>query len=235
MLTKNKPLFYSSLCLLILFGSCKKQLDTNLIDPNGTGINNLTGKDIFSQAIVSASANRIGANISTAADNYDFAQQWMGFWARNSGWASSGVQQQMETFSLSSSFADGAWQSLYHNIYDFNFIIGHSTKGSVLPGAARAMKTMVYEDLVDQFGDIPYYAAANPNVELTPVYDKDAAIYKDLILQLDTAITDLSASQATDDDVADVMFKGDKSLWVKFANTLKLRILLRQVPKGDQS
>jgi hypothetical protein len=31
------------------------------------------------------------------------------------------------------------------------------------------------------------------------------------------------------------MFKGSKSLWIAFANTLKLRLLLRQVPNGNQS
>jgi hypothetical protein len=31
------------------------------------------------------------------------------------------------------------------------------------------------------------------------------------------------------------MFKGDKTKWVKLANTIKLRILIRQVPKGDQA
>ena len=50
-------------------------------------------------------------------------------------------------------------------------------------------------------------------------------------MQIDTAISDIQASQATPDDASDVMFAGNKNLWIQFANTIKLRILLRQVPK----
>jgi hypothetical protein len=31
------------------------------------------------------------------------------------------------------------------------------------------------------------------------------------------------------------MFKGDKNLWLQFANTMKLRVLMRLVPNGDQT
>jgi hypothetical protein len=235
MFTRNSVIYLLFFCGMFFLGSCKKQLDTNLSDPNGTGINDLKGKDVFAQAIVSASTNRTGANISTAADNYDFAQQWMCYWARNTGWASSGAQGQMENFSLPNSFSDGAWQSLYHNIYDLNFVIGNSSEKSVLPGASRALRCMIYQDLVDQFGNIPYTQSVDPILTLKPAYDSASAIYKDLVLQLDSAILSLQASQSGPDDAADVMFKGDKTLWIKFANTIKLRILLRQVPKGDQS
>ncbi|HXB91491.1 MAG TPA: SusD/RagB family nutrient-binding outer membrane lipoprotein [Puia sp.] len=222
-------------CGLLALTACKKQLDTNLNDPNGKGINELTGKDVFAQALVSAVTNKVGGNISTAADNYDYAQQWLGYWARNTGWASSGAQQQMETFGLNNSFGDGIWASLYHNIYDFNYVMGNSTTGSVLPGASRAMRAMIFEDLVDQFGNIPYSQAGQPGLTLAPAYDSAATIYKDLIVQLDSAILSLQASQATTDDASDVMFKGNKTLWLEFANTIKLRILLRQVPHGDQA
>jgi Starch-binding associating with outer membrane len=218
---------------LIAMGSCKKQLDTNLTDPNGKAISELSGKDIFAQALVSAVTNKVGANISTATDNYDYAQQWLGFWARNTGWASSGSQQQMETFGLNNSFGDGTWASLYHNIYDFNFVIGNSAANSILPGASRVMRSMVFEDLVDQFGNIPYSQAVHPPQVLQPSYDSAAAIYRNLIVQLDTAIMAIQGAQTTGDDASDVMFKGDKTLWLKFANTIKLRILLRQVPNGD--
>jgi len=235
MLYKNKLFPCLVICGLIFMVSCKKKLDTNLDDPNGKGINELAGKDVFPQALLSAVTNKVGANISTASDNYDYAQQWMGYWARNTGWASSGAQQQMETFNMNNSFGNGNWQSLYHNIYDLNFVIANSTKGSVLPGASRAMRAMIFEDLVDQFGNIPYSQALRPDLTLTPAYDSATAIYKDLIVQLDSAILSLQASQATADDASDILFKGDKNLWTKFANTIKLRIYLRQVPKGDQA
>jgi hypothetical protein len=220
---------------VIVLGSCKKELDKNQSDPNGLGINELGGKDVFAQALVSTVTNKIGANISTATNNYDFATQWMGYLARTTSFAPSGSQEQMETFGLTNSFSDGNWASLYHNIYDYDFVIGHSTANSILPGAARVMRTMVFQDLVDQFGNIPYTQAAQPTVTITPVYDSATTVYKALIVQMDSAITELQASQSTTDDASDVMFKGSKSEWIAFANTIKLRILLRQVPNGDQT
>src|ERR1700722_15513475 len=85
---------------LVAMASCTKKLNTNLDDPNGFAISTLSAKDVFAGALVSTVANKSGANISTAADNYDYAMQWMQYWSRNSGWVSSGSQQYMETFSL---------------------------------------------------------------------------------------------------------------------------------------
>jgi len=235
MLTKNKIVILLFGCGSLLAASCTKKLNTNIDDPNGKSSVVLTGKDFFAGALVEDINNIGGVNLYNAADNYDYANQWMQYWARNNGWASSGAQQLVEDFSPNNNFSDGVWGSLYHNIYDFNFVIANSSKGSILPGASRVMRVMLFQDLVDQFGNIPYSEAEQPAVTLTPKYDDAAAIYKDLALQLDTALTDIAASQSTPDDASDVMFGGAKTLWEQFANTVKLRVLLRQVPNGDQT
>ena len=223
MYIKNKLLPFL-LVALVAITSCSKQLNTNLTNPNGVGINTLSGKDVFAQALLSTVTNKIGA------DYYDYANQWMQYYSRNEGWASSGSQQQMEAFTLPNSFANGEWAALYHNIYDYNYVIGNSSTNSILPGASKVMKAMVFQDLVDQFGNIPYFQAANPSVNTTPSYDSASAIYADLIVQLDSAIASIQASQSTKDDASDIMFKGSKTPWLQLANTIKLRILLRQIP-----
>jgi Starch-binding associating with outer membrane len=232
---KNRTLLCVVLCGLIAFASCTKKLDTNIHDPNGTPSDQLTGKDFFAGSLVEAIFSKSGINLYNATDNYDYANQWMGYFSRDYGWASSGGQQTMEDFQLTNNFSNGVWGSLYHNIYDFNFIIANSSKGSILPGASRVLRAMLYQELVDQYGNIPYSQAEAPLVTLQPAYDSATAIYKDLIPQLDTALTDITASQSTADDASDVLFKGDKNLWLQFANTIKLRILMRQVPNGDQA
>jgi hypothetical protein len=159
MIIQNKLFKKILLCAIIAIvaASCKKQLDTNTKDPNGVGINTISGKDVFAQALVSTVADRIGVNINpTPVDNYDYATQWMGYWSRTTAFAASGIQSQMETFTLNHTFANGIWQSLYHNIYDYNFIIGHSSPNSILPGAAKTIRAMLFQDLVDQFGNVPY-------------------------------------------------------------------------------
>lgn len=233
MTPKNKHIFLLTLSVLVVLAGCTKKLDTNLHDPNGTPSSQLSGADYFAGALVELIYNYQGINLYNSTDNYDYAQQWMGYFARNNGWAASGGQQTMEDFQITNNFGNGPWGSSYHNIYDLNFVIANSSKNSILPGAARVVRTMLFQDLVDQYGNIPYSKAEQPLETLTPVYDSATVIYKDLVLQIDTAVQEISASQSTTDDASDVMFKGNKNLWLQLANTIKLRLLMRQVPNGD--
>ena len=55
-------------------------------------------------------------------------------------------------------------------------------------------------------------------------------IYEDLVLQLDAAMELINTTPADADEVGayDIVYHGDMDLWLKFANTLKLRILVNQ-------
>ena len=231
-IVRNKLFIYIALCGVLVMTACSKKLNTNGQDPNGLAIVSLSGKDVFAAALQATATNRIGACTSPSypGDNYDYAQEWMGYWSRNDGWSGSGLPAQIEAFAMTFNDANGLWQSVYHNIYDYTYVMGNSTTGSILVGASRIMRSMLFEDLVDQFGNIPYSQAGLSAASPTPVYDSATTIYKSLITQLDSAITEVNASQSTADDAADVMFKGAKASWLAFANTMKLRILLRQVP-----
>ena len=238
MLNRRKNLIYKlgslSLCVVIL-ASCSKKLDTNLNDPNGLPIYNVKPYQLFSQALLATVTNKVGANVSSATTNNQYAQEWMGYLARQNGWSAAGLGAHIQSYQLSFSDANGTWQSLYHNIYDYNYVMTDSTPNSILIGASRLMRAMVFQDLVDQFGNIPYSQACQPLVAQTPKYDSATAIYKSLVAQVDSAITEINSSQATSEDATDIMFKGNKASWLAFANTIKLRLLLRQVPNVYQS
>jgi len=100
---------------------------------------------------------------------------------------------------------------------------------------ARINKAFYFQLLVDLYGDIPYSEALKRGSNLNPVYDDAQDIYRDLIVQLDMAIAEFN--NADGDDVVvgaeDVAFQGNLERWVQFANTLKLRILLRQSNLAD--
>lgn len=239
MLNIRKNLIYKlgglSLCVVVLASSCSKKLDTNLNDPNGLPIYNVKPSQLFSQALLATVTNKIGANVSSATTNNQFAQEWMGYLARQKGWSAAGLGAHIQSYALSFSDANGTWQSLYHNIYDYNYVMTDSTANSILVGAARLMRAMVFQDLVDQFGNIPYSQACQPLAVQTPKYDSATTIYKSLVAQVDSAITEINNSQGTSEDITDVMFKGNKASWLAFANTIKLRLLLRQVPNVYQA
>ena len=101
----------------------------------------------------------------------------------------------------------------------------------------KVMKAYHFQLLVDMYGDIPYTEALQRSLEATPVYDDAQEIYNDLISQLDSAImlikdADIAVVMKPDEN-GDVMFEGDMDEWIRFANTVKLRILVREAGVKD--
>lgn len=101
---------------------------------------------------------------------------------------------------------------------------------------AKIMKAFHFQYLVDIYGDVPYFEAFQRAANTTPAYDEGQVIYADLIVQL-TAAQDMIAASASDATVVvpgtdDAMLHGNMAMWAKFANSLKLRILLRQSEVG---
>ena len=100
---------------------------------------------------------------------------------------------------------------------------------------AKIMKAFHFQYLVDAYGDVPYSEAFQRQANTTPKYDDAKDIYDDLLVQL-TAAQTLIAASASDATVlipaSDVMMQGNMAKWAKFANTIKLRILLRQSEIG---
>ncbi|MEI6184403.1 MAG: SusD/RagB family nutrient-binding outer membrane lipoprotein, partial [Bacteroidota bacterium] len=77
---------------------------------------------------------------------------------------------------------------------------------------------------------VPYTEAFHGTSNQTPKYDNASAIYDSLYEQLTLGINNLNAATSLDfpDATSDIMFKGNKALWIKLANTLKLKLLIRQ-------
>jgi hypothetical protein len=78
-----------------------------------------------------------------------------------------------------------------------------------------------YDVLVTTFGNIPYTQALDINTPL-PVYDDAVTVYNDLLTRLDADIAQLDP--AFNGIGGDNLFGGDVALWLKFANSLKLRM-----------
>src|SRR5678810_550049 len=93
------------------------------------------------------------------------------------------------------------------------------------------MQCYVYQELVDLYGDVPYGDAFKGTENILPAYAKQKDIYEDLVKRLDASMTAMTAATWPTDAAklaVDIFFQGNKSNWIRFANTLKLRILMRQ-------
>ena len=92
--------------------------------------------------------------------------------------------------------------------------------------------------LVDLFNSIPYFTAFeganNSSTYWYPTYDDPKAVYQDIITQLGhladslpIAYNQMSAIGKSIFAAQDIVFKGDMTRWVKFANATRLKLLVR--------
>ena len=105
---------------------------------------------------------------------------------------------------------------------------------AVLSAQAKANQTAVIEIMmiytwqimVDAYGYIPYSQALLGIENLVPAYDDDETIYMALLNRLDTALNTLEQGGSSFGG-ADLIYHGDVSKWMKFGNTLMLRMAVR--------
>ncbi|MCC8424902.1 SusD/RagB family nutrient-binding outer membrane lipoprotein [Mucilaginibacter sp. UR6-11] len=122
---------------------------------------------------------------------------------------------------------DGAYPEQVRPIVD----VVQSTTGKAgyknLHQIARIMKALIFERITDLYGDVPYSQAGIGYYEKNyfPVYDKQQAIYTDLLKEISDATTQLDP--AADKPTGDKYYNGDIAKWKKFGNTLLLRVAMR--------
>lgn len=90
---------------------------------------------------------------------------------------------------------------------------------------ARIWKVFIMHRLTDFFGDIPYTEAFSGDI--TPAYDTQESIYIAMLEELDAAVQSFDGSKTLGFGSADVIFGGNVSKWIAFANSLRLRLAIR--------
>ncbi|MEP3837689.1 MAG: SusD/RagB family nutrient-binding outer membrane lipoprotein [Algibacter sp.] len=101
----------------------------------------------------------------------------------------------------------------------------------------RIQKVLIFSRLTDAYGDVPYSEAGNGFIEgiRFPKYDKQSDIYEDMLVTLEESVATLSASGESSYGSGDLFFSGDKSKWIKFGNSLMLRLAMRMVNVDNAS
>ncbi|MBB1192237.1 hypothetical protein DNC80_00940 [Flavobacterium sp. SOK18b] len=127
------------------------------------------------------------------------------------------------------------WDGLYRNVSNFQKIIETDLPNQEnYVAISKIMKAHYVQYIVDLYGDSPYFDAFKGQQNLTPAYTDDAVIYKELIKELEDARALIQNPSATAETVStDVIFSGNMSKWLQLANTIELRILLRQSKLTD--
>ena len=96
-------------------------------------------------------------------------------------------------------------------------------------GVAMILMSYISSVLTDLHGPIPYSEAWLGTVNTLPKYDSQEFVYRDIIAKLDTANMLLSSDGSAIE--GDILFSNDILKWKKFANSLRMRLLLRMSAK----
>lgn len=123
------------------------------------------------------------------------------------------------------------YRDILNDLQDAKKIV---TDGNDLPadkankiGQIELLEIFTWHIIVDTFADVPYSEALQASEgTYLPKYDDDAAIYTDLIRRLDLALNTLQAGGTGFED-ADLVYHGDSDAWLKFGNSLKLKLAVR--------
>lgn len=139
--------------------------------------------------------------------------------------------------------SDGFWVRIYTNVLqDLKSARKAISEDALLSDQVRANQLAIidiievysYQTLVDLNGDVPYTDALNVSEVFSPAYDDASTIYQDLIRRISEDVNTLSSGGASFGS-ADIYYGGDTAKWMKFANSLKLRLGMRIGDAGTVS
>ncbi len=126
--------------------------------------------------------------------------------------------------------APSDWSREYSIIYDLQSGINLNEEAGRYKTAAslRILQSLMFGYLTDVYGDIPYSEALKGREGLLlPKYDTQEDIYNGILVTLDEAISTLKSGSDKIDAVYDLIYAGDDTKWIKLANSLKLRMIIR--------
>ena len=222
---KYKKYIYAFLltATFIFAESCsKKKFDINA-NPD-----DVTDESVTPQVLLPAAQQYIA---TTIASEFWFLTWWMGQGARSGSYQSFTEE---ETYAFTNDFHVTVWNQLYANATNYNLMINKAVASGAgtYEAIGRIMKSHAIQMLVDIYGNVPYTEAFQGTDLQTPKYDQAVDVYKAIFADLDLAIAKLQDPDVTlaalnpDISTADLMYGGDLTHWIQFANTLRLRMLV---------
>lgn len=207
--------------------SCK--LDDN-ISQNDPGVEQVTPNLYLSAAQTSNYNVEVG-------DIFELSNVWMNNWAGNIYYFASPYSAEYQ-LQITSAFTRGNnfWNNGYTAMARYANIYNHPQADKYAHHAAIAKILMAnsMQYIVDFYGDAPFSEAFKREANLTPKYDKGEDIYRSLVLMINEAIQTIdTVTPQFEVGTEDEIYGGQMGNWKKLANTIKLRLLLRQSKVTD--
>ncbi len=214
-----KKLKYISLLLLLFAVGCTNDFEKINTNPNSP--DEVTNVGLLLPNVIRSSVNR---NYVASYDRGGIAANLLASdYASNfSNWARSDASGYF------------LWSN-YDYIRDLNEVIQLSEAQNLknYKGIALVLRAWMFQNLTDIYGPIPFREAASAKLTgiSTPKYESQEAVYAGLLADLEEANGLLGTG--TESVTGDILYAGNLVNWKKFANGLRLRLLLRQSKRVD--
>jgi len=134
------------------------------------------------------------------------------------------------------------WPVIYTNLRDNEIILREARSNpvyAVYEGPALILKAYMTAALTDIYGDAPYFEALRGQQgNVTPAYDSQEKIYTGVDGILDNLDKGVVALQNYTGNLTldgDILFGGDPAAWITFANSLKIKFLMRIADRVNPS
>lgn len=132
----------------------------------------------------------------------------------------------------------GLWNEYYGILPEIDIILqaarAEETQNTSYEGIALILRSYVFSILTDNWGNIPFSEAIKGmEGNFTPIYDSQEAIYTAILQDLQQAEGLLAQGEPILG--GDIIYEGDIEKWRKFANSLRLRYLMRISNRMDVS
>ena len=215
-----KNLFYTLMLIsgIVIVGSCTKKYDSINVDKNS--IATLGPADLpflFSQAQSTAPGSYWNYQV---AENL-FADQYCQYFGCEATYFPS------DRLVIRQDWVGAAFNPMYTTVMpQLQSIFASTDSTSAEYAMANVWWVYTFQRVTDYWGPIPYFSAGVPGN--TVAYDSQDKIYYDFIKRLQSAVAALHVHAGENHFGSyDLVYGGDVNRWIKFANSLRLRIAIR--------
>lgn len=215
-----KKLKYISILSLLLILGCGDYLDVN-VDPNNPN-------DADEKLILPAAQQSIAARVG------NYYRITGSIWSQH--YTQNNTSSQYITFDNydveNANFLENDFVELFSGaLNDLHFV---KTKAEQKENwtnylIAQVLEAYTYQLVADLYDGAPLLEGlAGTSGNFTPQWDSGPVVYEELLSRIDAALAkDFDASSNISPGANDLIFGGDLDSWIRFANTLKLKLMIR--------
>ena len=208
--------------LVLLMGtiSCTKQLDIN-IDPRYLGDASV---EMLLPSTIAWSASRLGSDLELVGS------MWSQHYTQNNN---SNQYKTLDSYGLTKADYNAVWSSMWSGaLQDCKVGIQKSQAANqwnyyMIFSLVRIFDCHIMNDF---YGALPYTESLKAlENNFSPKWDDSKAVNDGLLAEIDAVLAKSAEANAIPNTILtkDYIFGGDISQWIQFANTLKLKILMR--------